>query len=176
MRIQYLKHPDTPHWRHEPMVVLGEDQWGTWLGATPATWFEKGTDGDPDADPPTSFVARRATVQLINPTNWWTLIRNDGGRAPWYVDIVTPPSIEDDVVTMVDLDLDVIRRVDGETLIDDEDEFDIHRLSLGYSDRWVDMARATAAQVFLAVEQLDEPFGSTADDWLDQLREEHWNR
>ena len=79
-------------------------------------------------------------------------------------------------MTMVDLDLDVIRRESGETLIDDEDEFEVNRLSLGYSERWVDLARTTAARVLLAVDRLDEPFGRTADEWLEQLRSEHWTR
>ena len=44
--------------------------------------------GDPDADPPTSFGARRPTIQLLVPNAWWTLIRNDGGRYPWYIDVI----------------------------------------------------------------------------------------
>ncbi len=175
MRIQYLKHPDTPHWSHDPMIVLGEDEWGLWLGATPDTWFHKGLDGDPGADPPTSFGARRPTLQLLVPNAWWTLVRNDGGRYPWYVDVVVPPAIDGDVATMVDLDLDVIRTADGTVFVDDEDEFDHHRDLLGYPERWVDQARVTAARLVLDLERLAEPFDRVADAWLETLRG-HWER
>lgn len=173
MRVQYLKHPDTPHWVHDPMVILGEDEWGLWLGATPDTWFTKGTEGDPHTDPPTHFSARRPTVQLIAPRSWWTLIRNDGGRYPWYIDIIVPPAIDNETVTMVDLDLDVIRDVEGRVFVDDEDEFDLHRRVLDYPERWVDQARVAAARLVLALEAGQEPFGAVADTWLERLASSH---
>ncbi len=167
MRVQYLKHPDTPHWSHDPMVRLGEDDWGIWLGATPETWYRN--------DPDKAFAAPRPMVQLIVPGAWWTYLHNDRGTHPWYVDIVTPPTIEDTTITMVDLDLDVIRNADGTVYVDDEDEFAEHRVTLGYPERWIDQARVTAARIALRLEGPGEPFGSVTEHWLGVARN-HWPR
>lgn len=162
VRVQYLKHPDTLHWTHDPMVVLGEDAWGLWLAATPDTWFRNHVDKE--------FAARGPAVQLIVPNAWWTLIRNDGGTYPWYVDIVVPAVVEDGVVTMVDLDLDVVEGADGLAFVDDKDEFEEHRVTLDYPDRWVDQARVTAARILLDLEARRGPFGAVADGWLAEAR------
>lgn len=175
MRIEYRKHPDTPHWSHDPMVVLGEDTWGVWLGTTPETRFTK---PDPGRDVPLrQFHATHPTVQLVSPTAWWTLIRNDGARNPWYVDIITPPAFDSGIISMIDLDLDVLRDTDGVVTIDDEDEFEHHRISLQYPVRWVDMARTTAARIATMMDAHEEPFGTVADGWLRHLGESpHWAR
>ena len=89
-----------------------------------------------------------------------------------YVDITTPPSWSRDdergldVVAMVDLDLDVVLRVDGELLIDDEDEFEEHRQSLGYPKDVVAVAESTTAAVFASIAAGDEPFHSVGQAWL----------
>ena len=67
---------------------------------------------------------------------------------------------------MVDLDLDVVLRVNGELLIDDEDEFEEHRQSLGYPAEIVTLAQSTTAGVFAAITAGDEPFHSLGQAWL----------
>ena len=57
------------------------------------------------------------------------------------------PSWDGTVVTMVDLDLDVIRTFSGETRLLDEDEFELHRVELDYPAWMIDLARQTAAQL-----------------------------
>ena len=99
-------------------------------------------------------------------------MRNVGHRTSHYVDIITPATwVGPDHVIMVDLDLDVVRLVDGTVEIEDEDEFNEHRLSLRYPDFWVDKARITAAELFTALEGLHAPFGRVADAWLAALLE-----
>jgi uncharacterized protein len=158
------------------MVVLGEDEWGLWLGATPATWFTKPDHDHPGGVPSHHFAADRPTVQLITRSAWWTLVHNERSRFPWYVDIVTPAEVDGDVVQMVDLDLDVLRDAEGRVALDDEDEFELHRRTLGYPERWIDQARATAARIHLAMEAHQEPFGRVADTWLATLAaREEWS-
>ena len=72
------------------------------------------------------------------------------------------------VVTMVDLDLDVVKRRDGSVHVDDEDEFAEHRVAMGYPPHVVANARADCARVFLAMEAGVEPFGSVGPRWLRQ--------
>jgi protein associated with RNAse G/E len=64
-----------------------------------------------------------------------------------YVDITTPAVWDDDVVTAVDLDLDVIRRFDGSWFVDDEDEFAEHQVTYGYPPELVADAEAECARV-----------------------------
>lgn len=170
MRVQYLKHPDTPHWRHDPMVVLGEDDNGLWLGADHRTWLKKGEVPVPRNLHEQGFLCTEPFVQLVVPDGWWTLIYNGSGRdLSHYIDIVTPATITADSVTFVDLDLDVTRDQTGTVVLDDEDEFLRHLSRYGYPEQWVDRARATAAEMVIRLERLDEPFDSVCRSWRDRL-------
>jgi len=115
----------------------------------------------------------RGFVQLIPREQWWTAIFNASGhRIPIYIDITTVPEwVRPDLVEMVDLDLDVVRREDGRVYLLDEDEFEEHRISLGYDARTVDTARGTAARLVLAVEAEQPPFDGTAAVWLPELEQ-----
>lgn len=67
---------------------------------------------------------------------------------------------------IVDLELDVIRRPEGDVLLDDEDEFELHARTLQYPRELVSTARATASMVLAAVAAGDEPFGEAPTTWL----------
>lgn len=160
--VQYYKYPSTPHWRHE-MIHLGSDEHGTWLGAPVGAIVQKA------AEPPKAMA--HPFVQLIAPDRWWTLIYtgNDHPRMSHYIDIVTPAVWEeDDLVTMIDVDLDIVLEHAG-LRIDDEDEFVEHQRLLGYPPWLVDRARAAAADVFLAMEAESAPFFGPPDRWLHEL-------
>jgi protein associated with RNAse G/E len=85
------------------------------------------------------------------------------------VDVATPAVWDGPHVTMVDLDLDVIRTRDGDVLLDDEDEFDEHRVTLGYPADVVALARRTADDLMTAAVTGHEPFGETGGRWLARL-------
>ena len=86
-----------------------------------------------------------------------------------YVDVTTPAVWDGSQVTMVDLDLDVVLSRDGELLLDDEDEFDEHRVTLGYPADVVALARRTADELMAAAVTGDEPFGPAGGRWLARL-------
>jgi protein associated with RNAse G/E len=71
---------------------------------------------------------------------------------------------------MVDLDLDVILRADGNLILDDEDEFDEHRVALGYPDDVVRLARDSSREVLDAIALGVEPFLSAGHARLLQAR------
>lgn len=160
--IQYFKHPDQLHWRHET-VRLGEDEHGVWMGAHKGATLQRGTE--PEMEAPWGFV------QLIAPGQWWTLIANEPDRVRFYIDIITPAVWQSErLVTMTDLDLDVVQLTDGDVYVDDEDEFEEHRVHLAYPEEWVNQARDTASRMQERLEAREEPFRSVADRWLDQVR------
>jgi hypothetical protein len=88
-----------------------------------------------------------------------------------YIDITTPAQWSADgmTVTMVDLDLDVLRRWDGRVDVDDEDEFAEHQVALGYPPELIELAERSCAERRAALAQGDEPFAGLHHAWLDRL-------
>ena len=144
------------------MERLGEDEHGVWLGARRGSTIQRGAE--PAQPAPWHFV------QLIQPGSWWTLIANDPTRIRFYIDIVTPPVWQSsELVTMTDLDLDVILEVGGTVYIDDEDEFAEHQRTLHYPDLWITKVPETAAEMADRISRSEEPFHSVAESWLSRL-------
>jgi protein associated with RNAse G/E len=74
------------------------------------------------------------------------------------------------VVRAVDLDLDVIRLQDGHVFVDDEDEFDEHRLAYGYPPDVVALAELTRDRVHAMILGEVAPYDGTHRRWLAALR------
>jgi hypothetical protein len=146
------------------MERLGADEHGIWLWAPAGTELRRGHEKP--------IAARHGFVKLVPAGQWWTGIWNDGrqdaGRSiRTYVDVITPAVWEGETVRMVDLDLDVVHRSDGTVDIDDEDEFEDHKVAFGYPEHVVDRARTEAARLVLALERRNEPFGEAGHRWLE---------
>ncbi|MCP3975413.1 MAG: DUF402 domain-containing protein [bacterium] len=137
------------HWRFD-MHFLDEDKWGVWLWTPPGSTAQRGDE------PAQTFD--HLNVKLIAPSEWWTAIWNDSGRYDLYVDIVTPAAWRDNRVTMIDLDLDVVRTADGTVIVDDEDEFLDHQVKYGYPDAVIEKTRSTADTLQQRIQDGEEPF------------------
>jgi uncharacterized protein len=163
VRVVYTKYDGSLHW-HQTMRHLGEDEHGVWLGAPAGSTAQRGSE------PPIAFSEPFAC--LLPAGQWWTAVFNGApARTEIYCDIATPPQwTHPGEVTMVDLDLDVIRRRDGQILLDDEDEFAEHQLRYGYPAEIVSQAERAAAWLLDAVGSGVEPFGSLYQAWLDKVR------
>ncbi len=157
VHIDFRKWDGSRHWQFA-MHRLGEDEHGLWL------WSPPGSDMQRGDEPPK--LSKAVNLKLIPDNKWWTAIWSWQREVDLYVDIITPPSWEGDRVTMVDIDLDVVRWADGRVEIADEDEFEQHRVEMEYPERLVDTARATTARLALAVEARHEPFGVVAEEWM----------
>jgi len=162
----WRKWPDTPY-RRTPMIRLGADDDGTWLFAprgAAATYAAHGP-----APLPVSFL-----TLVPAGDRWWmaTWMRDNSDiDIDLYVDIVQPPQwLADGHLRIVDLDLDVIRRRNGDVLLDDEDELARHTVTLGYPDDLVDAARTAASAVLHEVRAVNAPFGAPPAQWLDAAR------
>ncbi len=114
-------------------------------------------------------VNAQPQVLNCNTDRWWTATFNAApAQTAVYVDVSTPATIEDGLVTLVDLDLDVRGMRDGSVRIEDEDEFADHRVRYGYPPEVVAAAR-TAADWLLANLTSAEPFVSVHRQYLDRL-------
>jgi hypothetical protein len=160
--VDYRKWGGAEHWAFE-MERLGSDEHGVWLGSRPGARALRG---------PREAEFNHHFVMCVPSGQWWTAIFNDDGRrTSIYVDVTTEPVWDGDVVTMIDLDLDVIRlSEDGSVTVEDEDEFDEHQVSLGYTPDVVARARATADALVAALTAEEEPFGSAGWAWLERLK------
>ena len=159
--LQFFKYPETPHWRHEG-VWLGEDEHGVWLGATRGSIAQRGHE-------PAKRI-RQNQVHLIPRDEWWVITHAPGH--PWaahWIDISTPATFEEDRVTMVDLDLDVVGRIDGSVIVEDEDEFAEHQVSLGYPLELIENAERATAEMVIALTERHEPFATVIHRWLEML-------
>jgi uncharacterized protein len=160
----FRKWGDAAHWRF-PTTLLGRDEHGTWLGNTPPT---------PYTGPRGAGEWTHAFAILVPEDAWWVASFN--ARAAWkttdveiYVDVTTVPTWLDQThMTAIDLDLDVIRRFDGHVYIDDEDEFEEHRVKFDYPDDVVAQALRTTAELVQALEPGREPFGEAGRRWLEK--------
>lgn len=158
IRVVMTKWGDRPHWEYDA-TFLGADEHGEWLGCPAGTFYSR---------PGMEFVAPFAGVVLVpaGGAPHLAAFNDQHAQAAIYVDLTTPPIWHGDVLRAVDLDLDVVKRHDGEAFLDDEDEFAEHRIAFGYPPEVVAMAEQSAAAVLAAVRAGAPPYDGTADVWL----------
>jgi hypothetical protein len=146
------------------MTRLGRDDRGTWLFAP------KGTAASYASYGPTPLAANFLTLIPV-PEQWWvcTWMWGDPDTTiDIYVDIVLPPSWQASAcLQVVDLDLDVIRHLDGHVSIEDEDDFAHHSTSLHYPHSVISSARRAANEVVRSIDGKVEPFNESPSRWLD---------
>jgi protein associated with RNAse G/E len=151
--------------RHREVTgrLLGEDRYGTWIG-TP-----RGT--------PVRFhyglrrreVTRTGSVRLLPADGWWmAMFPAAPHRLEVYCDVIAPYRWTGPAeITVVDLDIDLLRyRADGRVEVEDEDEFEEHRVAYGYPSEVVDGALAGAASLRAALTADEEPFAGHYRTWL----------
>jgi protein associated with RNAse G/E len=161
--VRYTKYDGSLHW-HFAMRTLGSDEYGVWLGAPDGTAVQRGLE--------TPIISPAFTV-LIPRRDWWTAVWNAGGGAlPFhyevYVDVTTPAVWDPRQVTMVDLDLDVVRTRAGECSIRDEDEFAEHAVAFGYPAEVAAAARLSADSLLGRLQRREEPFDRVGPAYLER--------
>ena len=157
--IRFTKWGGHRHWCY-PMESLGSDRHGRWFGARAGTSLRRGLE-----DP---IVQSHDFVLLVPAEGCWIASWNVPGStgSAIYVDVTTRPVIQENAVTAVDLDLDVVRRHDGTVEILDEDEFAEHQLRYGYPAEVIAQARATTDDLVARITARTEPFAEVGAAWL----------
>lgn len=83
----------------------------------------------------------------------------------------TPVVHEPDRLVVVDVDLDVIRFVDGRVEVVDRDEFEEHQVRFGYPPEVIDRTERETAGIHAIVAAGAEPFaGASAAAWVERAR------
>lgn len=152
-----------PHYRGE-VRRLGDDEHGTWW------WGPQGRSifrGDVEL-----FATKEDVLFLVPPDAWWTVAWWVGHpEVELYVNIGTPIVEESERIVSTDLDLDVIRRVDGTVHVLDRDEFEEHQVRYGYPADVIEKVEAVTEEVRAMVERGGPPFdAATPAGWVERAR------
>jgi uncharacterized protein len=161
--VRYTKWGGIDHW-HYDLEPLGQDEFGWWF------FGRRGLTQQRGAEPPVQWP--RDFVLLVPAEGCWTACFNAEYTVEIYVDVTTRPVLDGDTITAVDLDLDVVRYLDGRVAVLDEDEFAEHQVRLGYPAEVISQARQTCDWLVEAVSSRAEPFGRAGPRWLARARQE----
>jgi len=169
--VRYTKWDGTPPWSCAT-VYLGEDNHGRWVGQPFGTVVER---------PGVRFESPWYIVVLIpdagHVAGFYRLPAADvaytgpGFEVDTYVDITTVPTWDrtdaESEVTMVDLDLDVVKQLDGHIFVDDADEFAEHQVAMAIrrtrAIAFSEASRTTSAPlrcIFLRRTDCAQPFSA----------------
>ena len=166
IRLVMTKWGDRPHWEMDA-VYLGADAAGDWIGFPVGTVMSR---------PGVSITTTNEQVCLVPSSGtavgqaWLATFHSPGGDVWTYVDMTTVPKWAGRTVRAIDLDLDIVEGLDREVYVDDQDEFDQHRVEHSYPREVVDLALATRDIVLTAVRDKYPPFDGSATPWFDVLR------
>jgi len=166
VRLEMTKWGGRPHWAMAA-VYLGADAAGDWIGFTLGTVMSR---------PGMTVTTKNDQVGLVPSAGtavgraWLATFHGPGGSMWTYVDMTTVPEWHGSTIRAVDLDLDVVEGLDRVVYVDDEDEFEEHRVEYGYPDEVVELALATRDVVLTGVREKHPPFDGSAAAWLDVLR------
>nr|WP_208382329.1 DUF402 domain-containing protein [Microbacterium ulmi] len=160
---RWRKWDGSPHWLHE-CVYLGADSWGDWFGQLP---------GWSSARPGRELDVAHANVTLLPPSGEWVYTANAAPyHTPIYIDLAWDVRWEGAEPTGIDMDLDVVDRLDTGVYIEDRDEWDEHRVHFGYPLEIVDRLEAVAIDLERRVAASEPPFDeATSRRWFARLAE-----
>jgi hypothetical protein len=149
------KWPDLPHYRHHG-VPLGEDEHGLWFHLRVGDPVYRGDE--------VLFHGQHGGLIVVPPgdASWMGWFLPPGRDFDLYVDIVSHVVRTETAITMVDLDFDVVRFIDGRVELVDEDEFVEHRVKYDYPDDVAERAIASARDVLASVQADEPPFDGVA--------------
>ncbi|MFC4777943.1 DUF402 domain-containing protein [Paenibacillus sp. GCM10023252] len=105
------------------------------------------------------WISRVPAVSFFIPGEWFNVVAllEDGGIR-YYCNIASPPYRQGNVITYIDYDLDVIRTVDGETLVVDEEEYERHKAAYHYPKIVDERVHAGLQALLQRVSERQEPF------------------
>ena len=161
--LQRFKYGGIPHYRHVGRI-LGSDDRGTWLSLPPQPLTRGGEH---------VLDVTWWTLQLVpEDGGWWAaFFEEDVGSYDLYVDVCTGSTWTGATVTMIDLDLDVVRyRADGSVAVIDHDDLERHAVMFDYPAQLIQQAHVTAARLLEAVTEGRSPFDGSARSWMERLR------
>src|SRR5437763_17172670 len=101
------------------------------------------------------------TVEYYWLDKWYNVfrfLRDTGETRFWYCNINLPPTVEDSLMTYVDLDIDVLVQTDFSYQILDLDEFERHARIFSYPPEVQESTQNALTELILRIERRQFPF------------------
>ncbi len=113
------------------------------------------------------IVAGTLSTEFFWAARWYSVFRfrePGGALRNFYCNLNTPPVFEKNVITFVDLDIDVLVAPDFSYRVLDEDEFELHAEKYKYPPEFRRHTREALAEVIALVERRQFPFDTGTGD------------
>lgn len=101
------------------------------------------------------------TVEYYWLNRWYNVFRflnENGSTRLWYCNVNTPPKLEGNTLSYVDLDIDLLVQPDFSIQVLDENEFEANAKLYGYSDEEKTRAHSAVEELVAMIEQCHFPF------------------
>ncbi len=105
------------------------------------------------------------TIEYYWLDRWYNVFRflnSDGSTRLFYCNVNTPPTFADDVLTYIDLDIDVLVQPDLSYQVLDLEEFAANAALYVYSREIKRRAQTAVAELISLIEKREFPFGETS--------------
>lgn len=101
------------------------------------------------------------TVEYYWLDRWYNIFRfltGDGSTRLFYCNINTPPALEGDILTYIDLDIDIVVQPDLSYRVLDLEEFAVNAERFGYSEEERNQAQAAVGELISMITDRQFPF------------------
>ena len=105
------------------------------------------------------------TIEYYWLDRWYNVfgfLKADGSTRLYYCNVNMPPALEDDVLSYIDLDIDILVQPDLSYRVLDLEEFAANAARYAYSEETKRQADAAVDQLILMIETRQFPFGETS--------------
>jgi protein associated with RNAse G/E len=105
------------------------------------------------------------TIEYYWLDRWYNVFRflkTDGSTRLYYCNVNMPPKLEDEVLTYIDLDIDILVQPDLYYQVLDLEEFAANTGRYGYSEEVKRQADAAVDELISVIQKREFPFGETA--------------
>ncbi|HLU21427.1 MAG TPA: DUF402 domain-containing protein [Bacillaceae bacterium] len=134
IHIMALKHPNIPHYEWEGEIIKKTDDYIVVL-CKPGRQLKHHTKGK-------TFTMKNTSIELFSFKEWYTVAAGveEGEITSYYCNVAMPSKMNGNELTFVDLDLDLVKKVNADWQVVDEDEFEENSLKFSYSNELKDYA------------------------------------
>ncbi len=161
IRIEKMKYPDVRYYSYQKRLVR-QDGDEIILYNAPGLAITDHLRGG-------GFYLPTQSVTWCSTERWnnvAAIYESKGAFKFWYCDVSMPCVLVGDVLSYVDLDLDLIAYADGTYRVDDEDEFLTHQREYNYPTEIVERARTELAALIAAHAARTFPFDGSLLDFV----------
>ena len=111
-----------------------------------------------------TFTFYKPCIEYFQFEEWYTVAieKRAENKFFYYCNIAMPPSLDDNVLSYIDLDLDVLREPDGDWQLVDEDEFIENSKKMNYPPDVITKAKEEVKKLLDTINKKQFPF----DGWL----------